>query len=376
MAELQKEFEELKELIPTLLTKKELGAEIEKSTAEYQKTLKSYEDKINALQGKFDEIDKSFAEKISGLKINKANGLSDEDKVNFAKMLIGMKNKNDTQVAAAYKDIEQKDLASDVDADGGYTVPTPVSNEIYRIAKDSSLILANATNLPFTGTTMKLPTVATDVTVEWVGQNSAPTKADPKFGKVDLTKEKVMGYSVVASEMLTDPQVGIVDFLLRLFSEATGYAIDEQGFSGSGSPFTGIVNNGGVNATSGALSYDSLSDLIAALDKPSLTGASFYANKSVINDIRQLKDSNGNPIWANAVTGNGAQILGYGYDSTNVLANDKVVFGSLKNTVISADAITLALQYQAKTDNYDVVTKQRIAFAIPTPKSFAVQTIV
>jgi len=291
-----------------------------------------------------------------------------------------------------------KGLTEGTDSAGGYLVPEEFRAEVLRIAKDVGYAMRLATQIPMKTDTMNIPSLASSVSVGWVTEGNAASESTPTFGQVQLSAKKMMALTVISNELLEDAGVDVVNLLTTLFGEAIAEEIDKQVFTGSGSPFTGILNNSNVNITtmgSGDTTYDKvdfddLINVVASVDANAKKGAAWFMHPTVVAVIRKLKDSNGQYLWAPPVGGQPATILGYPvYEIIDMPATSDssqankafIAFGNLKYVYLgikgdmSVDVLkeaTIGSTNLGETDQRALRIKQRIGFAIALPDAFGV----
>jgi HK97 family phage major capsid protein len=93
----------------------------------------------------------------------------------------------------------------------------------------------------------------------------------------------------MSNELLADANVSVVDLLAQLFAEAIAGEIDSQGFTGTGSPFTGILGDTGctvVTMGAGQTAFSDVTlgdfrDMITQVKPWALQGAGFVMHRTV-----------------------------------------------------------------------------------------------
>jgi len=294
-------------------------------------------------------------------------GLSKEEKI--AKFLKGVYLKDN----GILEKFGTKALSGDVDTAGGYLVPDEFRAEVIRIAEVFGVSRRICRVIPLKRDTLKIPTLTGSVTVYWVGQKAQIPASDPTFGQKTLTAQKAAGITSLANELLEDADVDIVALLTELFGEAIGVAEDEQFLAGTGSPITGVLGDTGTNVVTMAtgktsfsdVTYDDLVDVIDATPSSVLESGRcrWVFHRNILNVLRKLKDSNGNPIFNQGVAGGApATILGYPYSLSDKMpglassaADTKfIAFGDFGRYIIGDRkqiAIKIAQEATVGTDN-------------------------
>ena len=268
------------------------------------------------------------------------------------------------------------------DARGGYLVPDELRAEVLRIAETQyGLARREFRYLPFSGAgnERKIPTLASSISTFWVNEGAAKSSSNPTFGLVTQTLKKLATIIPFTEEILEDSAVNLTQLVAELFAEAISKEEDEQFFNGTGSPWTGILNNASVNKVElGAgqgfadITADDLLDLIDATPTGALAGAKFYLNRQALSVIRKLKSSTaGEYIFQRPGNGLPGTIWDYPYelsdafpDNTTTGVNKPLIaFGNLKLAAILGDKqqIRVKLLDQATVTDGDGETTLNLA---------------
>jgi HK97 family phage major capsid protein len=291
------------------------------------------------------------------------------------------------------------------DAQAGLTIPTELRNEVLRIAETQyGLARKDMFYLPFSGpgNSRNVPALGTSVSVFWTGEGAKKKGTQPKFNLVAQTLKKLAAIVPMTEEILEDSAINLTSLLGALFAEAIAKEEDIQFFSGTGAPWTGILNNGNVNIvhqiTGGVanLTADDLLDMQDATPTGAMNGAKYYMHRTVLNVIRKLKDLQGNYIYQNPGQGQPATIWNYPVELSDAFPakNDVVdgspyiLFGNLKQAAIFGDKqqIRAKLLDQATvTDTDDQTTinlaeqdmialriVERVGYVLALPKAVTV----
>lgn len=297
---------------------------------------------------------------------------------------------------------------------GGYVVPEEFAAEVFRIVEDFGLVAKLATKFPMTRDTYNVPRVSSSVTVYWPGEATAGTASQPAFEQVALAAKTLMGITPMSNELLADANVGVVDLLVQLFSEAIAGEIDNQGLTGSGSPFTGILsdagvtvvtpsNGGGYSTFTGAATPDNARTLVSNVKPWALQGACFIMHRTVWSYFQTKAPTNApyylstfNPVLTGNTQANGTQGYPLGVAGTMwgypVLLSDKmpsstavstkyVIFGNLKHIFLGMrQDIAVSISQEATVGSYNLFAANmsavrvitRVAIAVGLPAAFAV----
>lgn len=155
-----------------------------------------------------------------------------------------------------------------VDSDGGFLVPTELSNDIFEGMKNAARIRSMCTNTPINHS-IERPYVDdydksnswyAGIKTYWVGESVAPTASKMKFGKYRLQLKKVGAVLYGTEELIAD---SIASFE-AMVSDGAGYAlakeIDEQ-----------IINGGGAGQPLGVMNGNSLVSITKETNQPAAT---------------------------------------------------------------------------------------------------------
>jgi HK97 family phage major capsid protein len=201
------------------------------------------------------------------------------------------------------------DLAVDY-TQGGYLVPQLLLAEVNRFVEEGGVARREMRYLPFAGAgnSRYIPTLMTDVTVSWVDEGEAKPKTKPYIGRVEQVLNKLAAIVILTEEIVEDAVINLVSLCGQLIGEAIAAEEDNQFFSGTGAPWTGIINTAGVVSMAlspgeGPLNIrpEALLALTVAIPSGAVAGAKFYMNRQVWaaisarrSDAVAASDSRGN----------------------------------------------------------------------------------
>lgn len=304
-----------------------------------------------------------------------------------------------------------KAMSEGTNTAGGYFVPEEIQSGIIRIVEDFGLVRKFATKITMKTDTLNIPRLTTSVTVSWPGENTAVAGSDPVIGNVALNAKTLVGMTVVSNELLADSNTSIVDMLMTLFGEALAGEEDNQGLVGTGSPFTGVLNDASVNLVAPAAGNstftlcttgDNLRDMISNVKPSALAGAMYIMHRVVFALAQKLKDTTNNYIitaptpvvFQDVVAGSYASAglpAGYawGYPimlsekmpSTTAVSTKYVIFGNLRYLYLGdrqqmelkiSDAATVGGTNAFAANQSAIRMTERVALAVGLPTAFSV----
>jgi len=291
------------------------------------------------------------------------------------------------------------------DAAAGLTIPEELRAEVLRIKETQyGLARREMLYLPFSGpgNSRKIPTLGTSVSVHWTEELVKKTGTQPKFGLVTQILKTLAATVPFTEEILEDSAINLTNLVAVLFVEAVSKEEDLQFFAGTGTPWTGILNNGQVTvvyqeaAGIDNMTADDLLNMQDACPSGALAGAKYYLNRTVFNKVRKLKDLQGNYIYQAPQGTIPGMIWNYPYELSDAfpLAADVVegapyiLFGNLKETCVFGDKQQLRVKLldQATitdTDGQTVINLaeqdavalrivERVGYVIGLPKALVV----
>lgn len=214
------------------------------------------------------------------------------------------------------------------DANGGYLVPAVLAQELIKAARENSFALRECTVFTQNAAEVNFPAEDALVSASFVGEGSAAAASDPTFKQVPVKAQKAVALTTgVSAELLQDSVVSFVGILADQMTYAIAQLVDKTVLNGIASDtdnFQGILNaSTGVQAVTMAqgktfadLAYDDMSDLITLLADGDRAQAKFALSRYGLGLVRKVKSSDGVPLFASAVSGEPATILGVPYFTT------------------------------------------------------------
>ena len=184
---------------------------------------------------------------------------------------------------------EAGDIGEDY-TQGGYLVPSLLLAEVNRFIEDGGIARRDMRYLPFSGpgNSRKIPTLLTNVVVDWIDEGETKPKTKPYISRVEQTMKKVAAMVILTEEIVEDTVINLVSFCGQLIGEAIAAEEDDQFFSGTGAPWTGIINDAAITSLAlapgvGPLSMrpEALLSMTVAIPSGAVPGAKFYMNRQV-----------------------------------------------------------------------------------------------
>lgn len=185
-------------------------------------------------------------------------------------------------------------------------VPTPQATDIMTmVARGSSMMrLGNVKEM--TSERQKFPVLAEGPGAYWVGEGERIKTSKATWIFPEIVVKKMAVIIPVTKEKLADTTINVFEELKGPIAEAFYQAFDKACFMGTESPFAKNlfqaavdVDNFIVNGTS-SLDLD-VSDLMALIESDGRDVNGFAAHYGIKNDLRKLRDGNGNQLFVTGV---------------------------------------------------------------------------
>jgi HK97 family phage major capsid protein len=238
------------------------------------------------------------------------------------------------------------DPMSTTSAQGGYTIPTPLSADILGRLNEQSVAWAECTPVEITqGNSIALNSILTDLTVGWSTEATAKNTTKPTLSQATLSMRFIYAIVVRTQELANGTIANLDQFIKNLVSENFMLEFDAQILQAAAAPFTGILNAVGVNSVGqvgASLAYPDLTAVINNTGQLSYfkTGAKWWMTLGGLDTIMNIVDLNGRPLWSlnDPMNGKPSSIMGYPYnisdqitDAISTGGTTSIVFGNMKN---------------------------------------------
>ena len=210
--------------------------------------------------------------------------------------------------------LEAKAMSVNSDTDGGYLVPTFMAGIVNTRLTEISPMRQVANVVTISTDALELIDDNGAASAEWVGEVQERIATEtPKLGKRRIETHEISAKPLISQKMVDDAQVDIEawlsDKIATAFDKLEGDAF--LAGTGVGQP-TGLLKNiaswGGAthsttafeqidSAGSGAINLDDVYNLIAAIKQGYDQRSQFIASRSIISELRKLKDDQGQYLW-------------------------------------------------------------------------------
>jgi HK97 family phage major capsid protein len=269
-------------------------------------------------------------------------------------------------------------LSGDV-TQGSYLIPELLLAEVNRFVVSGSVARREMRYLPFSdpGNSRYIPTLLTNVTVDWPDEGEKKPKTKPYISRVKQTLKKVAAMVIMTEEIIEDTAVDLTSFCGQLLGEAIAAEEDDQFFAGNGTPWTGIINNADVatlaldaGETMEDVTPDDLLDMVSEIPEGAVNGGKYYMHRSVFATLRKYRssavaagDGEGVYLVQDPTGSSPGTIWGYPVVLTEALpaiGNDTgendypfLIFGNLKKTCVYGDKKGIRVKLLDQASVYD-----------------------
>ncbi|MBD5497456.1 MAG: phage major capsid protein [Lachnospiraceae bacterium] len=183
------------------------------------------------------------------------------------------------------------------------SVPEETAQEIIKDVARGSAVLRLAKTVDMKGEKKKVPVMTDGVGAYWVGEGQRIQTSKPTWIFPELTAKKLAVIIPTTKEKLEDSTFDVFAELKEAIAEAFHVAIDAAAMFGTDSPFAtnilqSAINSGNliVRGTNESLDLD-VSDVMGLVEEASTDVNGFAAHYGIKNDLRKLRDKNGNALF-------------------------------------------------------------------------------
>ena len=205
-------------------------------------------------------------------------------------------------------------LQEDTNSEGGYLVPVEFERVLYKARNKVDPIFSLAGRISLSAREKNVPYVASEGAAALIAEEGSYGDTDDAFGQVTFHAYKFGRICKASDELIADSAFDIAAHLAESFGRAIGKKEAEYFWTGTGSGQpTGVLAAGGTGVTtasSSKITADEVIDLYYSLPEEYRNEAVFVFNDATVKEIRKLKDSNGQYLWAPGLNGQPDTLLG------------------------------------------------------------------
>lgn len=278
-------------------------------------------------------------------------------------------------------------------------VPEDIAKEIVKDIARGSSILRLCKTVPMDGEKKKVPVMTEGVGAYWVGEGERIRTSKPTWIFPELVAKKLAVIIPVTKEKLEDTVFDVLSELKENIAEAFYTAIDSAALFGTESPFATNIFQSATDSenviargTNERLDLD-VSDTMALVEAGGVDVNGFTAHYGIKNDLRKLRDANGNALFVpgtdqnefysnpidfsrnNAWDKSKAEIIAGDFEKALVGVRDGIEYEILKEATLQGtlaeDGKPISL---AEQDLVAIKATMRLAFLVVKDEAFAVLT--
>lgn len=312
----------------------EFEYKIDEQIKDMKKFLDEHEDADGKLSSAAQKTYSRMEEKLSALKSERAQIISDEETRQFHKENkhlfgnIGANNPFDDSISLnkrpglagkeyhrhflnafrqGFKPQVMGYLNTGADKDGGFLLPSEFDSQLVTKLAEGN-VLREIAKVIQTQSTHELPVVSTEPSAQWIGEGDEISLSNPQFGRKTLLAYKLAVGTLASNELLQDSYFDLEAELIDIFSRSIAAAESEAMINGDGQgkPL-GLLKQMEATASSfitsrgSELSADDVIALYYNLERAYRQNACWLASDSAVSNLRRLKDSNQAFLWSNSL---------------------------------------------------------------------------
>lgn len=192
-------------------------------------------------------------------------------------------------------------------------VPQEISYDIIGDVTYGSSVLRMATVEMMTSDSKKFSVFKNGINAYWVDEADRIGTSVPDWDHPEIFAKKLAVIVLTTREKLNDSVIEVFKEVRPMIAESFYKSIDAACLFGTGSPFTQSIysaamaaGNAVVQGTNAKLDLD-ISDVMALIEKGGYEVTGFVSNIAFKNQLRKLRDSNGNQLYVQGITDKSGQ---------------------------------------------------------------------
>ena len=216
----------------------------------------------------------------------------------------------------------------------GAVIPTTIANRIIDTVKQIAPIYALTTKFNVKGK-LQFPVAKDSITTAYQEEFTEVTSSAVSFENVELDGHLIGALSKVSVSLINNAQFDIVGYVVNKISQSIAEFLEKELIKGS-KKIKGITDasyegKGVTKVTTygeGVISADDLIETQGELKMNVQDGCQWLMNQGTLNEVRKLKDNNGQYILNPDVrTGFGFQLLGKHVMISDEMPADTIIYG-------------------------------------------------
>jgi len=268
---------------------------------------------------------------------------------NFGEFAMAISNKAKGNLDQRFQNTAAYEKFSE---DGGVLIPEDFMTEISEKVQGDESLLPRTSNFQISGNHLSLPIDEKEpwnggITCSWLGEGSTYTESKPVLGSASWRLHK-LGALVKATDELLEDAPALESYIKKKAPSAIVHTINDAIIGGNGVAKPNGILNSGFTVTVAKESGQSADTIVfknivkmESVHIPS-ANAIWLAHPKCREQLRQLKDDNGNAIYMNGGAFPNLAVSGY-----DMLMGKPVLYmmGAMKNLGDEGDLILADLNY-------------------------------
>lgn len=243
---------------------------------------------------------------------------------------------------------------SEVNADGGYTIPQDFYNSLVMEVAEVSVMRSLVTVVPMKTNVLTIPVGEHGPDVYWTAEGATKTTTTMDFRQPTITAYKMAAIIYLTDELIDDSAFDLVNVLVKRFAERISQEEDKVIINGAGTTQpTGIFVNSSVatRAVVVNLTFDNIIDLTYDLPAKYRANGRFIVNPANVRELRKLKDGNSRYLWQDSVAlGQPATMLGYPVVENYWAPESQIAFGDFRTAYWLGDRQKMTVKITNDTE--------------------------
>lgn len=264
---------------------------------------------------------------------------------------------------------------------GEALLPEGFVNDVADRIKKDPVALRNLVHVyPTTLRTGKIPVTATEISAEWAASDAAFGEKDFTFGEISYAISDILAYTKISNDLLADTPVNLYNELLKQVTNFITKMENAAILAGNGTDKPkGIIATSEVKAVtlSAKMTADDIVGLPYEVDVTWRQNGAFIVPSELMKEIRLMKDSQGQYLFAEGSVVNGAPrtLAGYPVIELASVGTKQIVFGDLSQYyLIDRQELVVEMNDSAAFTENKVVVRfgERIDGKVAVPEAFVV----
>ena len=202
--------------------------------------------------------------------------------------------------------------SENVDADGGFLVGQDLASELLKKTQETGILAPKCRKIPISARSNSIKLNTIDETSRangsrwggvqsyWVDEADTASDSKPKFGRMELSLNKLLAFCYATDEVLDDT-VALQSIVMQAFPDEIAFKVDDAVVRGTGvgQPL-GILNSGALitvaktsSQTADTVTYNNVQDMYYRMYARSRANSVWYVNTEVEPQLNKMTIATG-----------------------------------------------------------------------------------